>query len=377
MERRFYLELAASGLAMPLGTNLILHEKPDPQAILLDGARLGAVVIEAARRYGTPLAIPEMDLQVEKAAITAALGVPPAQADTFHFAEPPTPATVEGIVESLRRNPTPRMRANIEALRLVAAESDLVAVGMHIGPFSLATKLMADPITATYLAGMGADPAETPEVRLLESVLELATRVCEVYAEAQMHAGARVMVEAEPAANATYISPRQMAEGSDVYERIVMTPNRHLRARLRENGVDLVFHCCGELSDTMLRSLATLDPAMLSLGGSRRLWEDAAIVPKDVVLYGNLPSKRFYSDGLITRDAVIEQGRDLIERMRQAGHPFILGSECDVLHVAGCGAAIRSKVEGICECSRYAGATPAGERRHTHATVSSAAPTLE
>jgi hypothetical protein len=33
--------------------------------------------------------------------------------------------------------------------------------------------------------------------------------------------------------------------------------------------------------------------------------------------------------------------------MRETGHPFILGSECDVLDVPGAGATIRRKVEAM------------------------------
>jgi Fe2+ transport system protein FeoA len=39
--------------------------------------------------------------------------------------------------------------------------------------------------------------------------------------------------------------------------------------------------------------------------------------------------------------------RDLLARMGDAGRPFILGSECDVLHVAGAGDTIRRKVEAM------------------------------
>ena len=42
---------------------------------------------------------------------------------------------------------------------------------------------------------------------------------------------------------------------------------------------------------------------------------------------------------------VADLTRDLITRMRAAGHPHILGSECDVLHVPEAAAAIRGKVE--------------------------------
>ncbi len=66
MEREFYLDLAASGLRMPIGTHLVLHEQAHPEEILLDGPRLGEVLIETAHRYTTPLAVPLMDLTLEK-----------------------------------------------------------------------------------------------------------------------------------------------------------------------------------------------------------------------------------------------------------------------------------------------------------------------
>ncbi len=61
MDREFYLGLAARGLRMPIGTDLVLHEEADPDAIRVHGQRLGAVVVETARRFSTPLAVPLME----------------------------------------------------------------------------------------------------------------------------------------------------------------------------------------------------------------------------------------------------------------------------------------------------------------------------
>jgi hypothetical protein len=93
-----------------------------------------------------------------------------------------------------------------------------------------------------------------------------------------------------------------------------------------------------------------LRPIMLSLGSSRRLWEDAALVPPDVVLYGNLPTKNFYSDSDLPLEKVEELTLNLIARMKAAGHPHILGSECDVLHVPEAAATIRRKVDVMLTC---------------------------
>jgi hypothetical protein len=79
------------------------------------------------------------------------------------------------------------------------------------------------------------------------------------------------------------------------------------------------------------------------------LWQDAALVSKTTVLYGNLPTKQFHSDQLVSVAQVRQLARDLIRRMREVGHPFILGSECDVLSVPGSEQTIKAKVTAFLE----------------------------
>jgi hypothetical protein len=143
---------------------------------------------------------------------------------------------------------------------------------------------------------------------------------------------------------------RQIEAGSDVFERYAISADRKIKALLNDLGVDLIFHCCGELNGYMLRQFCTLEPVLLSLGSSRKLWEDAAVVPQDIVLYGDLPSKHFYSDAVMTVAQVEAKTCELLARMADSGHPFILGSECDVLHVPASGETIRKKVEAFVRC---------------------------
>lgn len=193
MDRDFYLHQAASGLRLPIGTHLILHEHPDHEAIAQDGGRLGRVVEEAARRFRVPLALPLMDLKLEKESLLLARGVPSVEIDTYHFTEPPG------------QNPpfrlTDKMAAACGAIRHIASKTDLLPVGMGIGPFSLMTKLIADPITPVYLAGDGAAAADEPEVALVERLLELSFNTVQGYLDAQIAAGARAVILCEPAAN--------------------------------------------------------------------------------------------------------------------------------------------------------------------------------
>jgi len=50
--------------------------------------RLGAVVAETADRFGTPLAVPLMDLTLEKQAMLLALGVHEGQVESYHLSMP-------------------------------------------------------------------------------------------------------------------------------------------------------------------------------------------------------------------------------------------------------------------------------------------------
>jgi uroporphyrinogen-III decarboxylase len=219
---------------------------------------------------------------------------------------------------------------------------------MSIGPFSLMTKLLADPITPLALAGSGLTAGEDGSILLAERALALAEMAVVRSVCAQIRAGARAMLICEPAANRVYLSPRQIEAGSDIFERFVIQPHLRLKSRLDAGGVDLIFHDCGELTRFMVRQFAErLEPAILSFGSSRCLWEDAALVPKTTVLFGNLPTKSFYSDAFMPLERVQAITEELLARMRAAGHPHILGSECDVLHVPEAGETIRRKVAAV------------------------------
>ncbi len=350
MEREFYLSLAARGVRMPIGTDLVLHENAGPEEIMRDGRRLGAVMADAAGRYRTPIAVPLMDLRLEKADLMRLLGVAESDVDGFHFGEAPGCDLIAKVEDASEAPFSARNQANIDSIRYIAEETDLFPVGMAIGPFSLTTKLLADPITPIAMAGLGMTAEDDGGVLAAERCLALAERTVARSLAAQARAGARAILICEPAANTVYLSPKQIAAGSDIFERFVMQPNLRLKEQLKAAGVDLIFHDCGELSDFMVEQFATrLDPAILSFGSSRRLWEDAALVPKRVVLFGNLPTRSFYSDSAMPLEKVVSMARELVEKMRATGHPHILGSECDVLHVPEAAETIRRKVAAMME----------------------------
>ncbi len=333
---------------MPIGADLVLHEEPDPEQARNDGAALGRVIEKTARRWGTPLTIPLMDLRLEKTDLLACAGVPASDAEKYHFTSPLNESTIEALCSG---KSAPLCRGSIardQALSYIASLPDLVPIGMAIGPFSLVSRLMPDPITAAAMAGSGIAAEDSDEVRLLWQCLRLAEAAVERSARSQIAHGARAMMICEPAACTAFLSPRQLKAGSRLFEQLVMEPNLRLKAVLDAAGCDLIFHDCGELIDLMVEAFANrLHPVMLSLGGSRKLWEDARLVPSDVVLYGNLPTKSFYSDGAMPVDEVLRRTAELIANMKACGHPHILGSECDVLFVPEAREAILAKVDAM------------------------------
>jgi len=242
----------------------------------------------------------------------------------------------------------------------VAAQPDLLPCGMGIGPFSLMTKLVTDPITPVFLAGSGLTGEDEPDIALTERCLAVGLDIILAYLEAQCDTGAKAIFICEPSANLVYFSPNQLEETDHaVFDKFVMEPMRKVRAMLERKNVDLLFHNCGELTDAMVSRFGTLDAAIVSLGCSRRLWEDAALIPETSVLYGNLPTKRFYSPQLTVAE-VQTLSHELLDKMATVGHPFILGSECDVLSVPGSEDEIMSKVDAFFAV----GKAREGKRKH-------------
>lgn len=333
---------------MPIGADLVLHEEPHPEDARHDGAALGRVIEKAARRWATPLAIPLMDLRLEKIDLLARAGIAASAAEAHQYTAALDEYTIDSLCNGKDHPLCPGSVARDQALAYIASLPDLVPIGMAIGPFSLATRLMADPITAVAMAGRGIAPEDSSEIRLLGQCLRAAEAAVQRSIRSQIEHGARAIMICEPAACTAFISPRQLRAGSSIFEHLVMEPNLRIKALLDTAGCDLIFHDCGDLIDAMVQAFAhRLHPVLLSLGSSRKLWDDARLVPNDVVLYGNLPTKSFYSDGAMPLEEVVRRAGKLHVKMKACGHPFILGSECDVLYVPQARDAILTKVDAM------------------------------
>lgn len=357
MSRDLYLKLAEEGFAMPLAVDLYVHQLSSPEAIDRDPAEMARVMMAAAQDLNTPLAIAPMDLRVEKDALGRLLGVEEAELEKFHLSEPLPADKFKELCDYFDSGKmSRRMQVLCDALTIVSNESDLRPVGMSIGPLSLLTKIIADPITAIYMIGQGVEPEDDEEVELALQVLDLGRRLVKAYVRAQVRAGAREMIICEPAANTAYISPKMMdEEGSDVFETCVMEGAIEIAETIRDAGGELIFHDCGELTPSMIRNFNRLRPVMISFGSPVKLSEAAALIDKDIVLYGNIPSKHFPSESVMPLEKVKAMSDELLHGMAATGHPFILGSECDILCVECSKSSIFSKTKAIAEKSRLAG----------------------
>ncbi len=353
MNRSFYLDLAATGKRLPVATHLVLHEKADPEAILLDGKRLAETMLETARRFDSPLALPIMDLVLEKDIMLRTMGMEPSTIPTYHFDSLPDPESLKKI-DTMDVLKSPRIKANCESLAVIAASyaagNTEIPIGMSIGPFSLLTKLLKDPILPIFMAGTGISAEDDEEVALLHALLELCEKTVHTCCMAQIKAGAKAIFLCEPAANLVYFSPIQIKEGSTVYKDFVIAPNLRLKKLFDDNKIDLIFHDCGSLTPEMIASFAALDPVIISFGSPVNLWEAAPLLPKSIVLYGNLPTKKFYSDEDVPLEGIPAMVCEIEEKLKAAGHPFIIGSECDVLSMPGYEAKIMAKVMAFTAC---------------------------
>ena len=175
MERQYYIDLANHGLRMPIGSDLVLHEHTDAEAILSDGVRLGKVLEETAYRFETPLALPHMDLELEHYNLLEMLDVPRADIAKFHFAGSLPADALSRMTDRLRDRFPQRVQAHIDSVAYIAEWTNLLPIGMVIGPFSLMTKLLADAITPICLAGNGLTAEDDEEILAVEQALELAS----------------------------------------------------------------------------------------------------------------------------------------------------------------------------------------------------------
>ena len=352
MGKEYFIDIARKGSRMIFGADLVIKSNKDYQKILNNGEKLGQCIIESTQKYSSPLALPYMDLKLEKEFLLNILDIPSEMVEKFQFENNISDTIIDKVKAKINTS-TPRIEATCAAIKYVQENSDFLPVGMCIGPFSLYTKLLKDPITPVFLSSMGITSQDEPGIKDMQILLELTTLIIKQSISYQIEAGAKAICVCEPAANTVFITPDSLSETDrDIFDKVVMDPNKQIKSYLSENHVDLILHNCGELNDIMVRKMCLLEPVILSLGSSKDLWEYTKVVPDDIVLFGNLPTKRFMLDNTMPAKKVAELTKHIDSEMKKTKHPFILGSECDVLSVSGYEETIENKVKVLlgCEC---------------------------
>ena len=183
---------------------------------------------------------------------------------------------------------------------LASAAVEGVPVACVCGPFSRAR---------------GAD-AETPwPQRLVEAESAVAREIRSLAV-----AGSPAIVVEEPELNVSTLP--------QPFESVVLEHYARLREVFLDARVDALLQVTGVLTRDHVSGLArALHPAVLSLGPSRPLCEDVALVPKDIVLHGNLDSSLFTG----SMDDLTRHALRLRREMRATGHPHLLGTDGSAL----------------------------------------------
>ena len=149
-----------------------------------------------------------------------------AEPDTFHFDAPPSTADLDRARDQ-GDAPVPGPATAPTSTRSPRSplRPGLTPLGMAIGPFSLATKLARRP---DRRRGPGrprrAARRTSRSSRWPRRARGLAELAVHRSLRAQLEAGAAAVIVCEPAASALFISPRQIASGSPVFDRFVIEP---------------------------------------------------------------------------------------------------------------------------------------------------------
>ena len=220
-----------------------IHLDANPDAIPLDGNHLGQLIAKNAHQHHSKLAVPFLDLTIEKNIILEQLKLPL----DHQFHNPLPYETVHDLCHRLQTAPTGRWKATVDAIAYIAQHTELTPVGLSTGPFTVMTQLVADAKAAVQQAGHGISAQDSPAVNLTEQMLDLALRVCIRVIASQLGAGAKVIIVCEPAVDQDCLQPV-------TFERYVLAPHRHIKEILNAAGAELIVHAPGKLTPEMRKA---------------------------------------------------------------------------------------------------------------------------
>ncbi|MBR2520631.1 MAG: uroporphyrinogen decarboxylase family protein [Oscillospiraceae bacterium] len=261
-----------------------------------------------ADRYNMPFATTYMDLSIEAEAFGAAC--------TYHTNEIPTiTGQIVSDEEEANALQIPEVGAGRTGKVLRALGKTLTLVNDRpvfancTGPFSMAGRLMDvnEALILTY---------EEPE--LVHTVLEKCTQFLLKYIKAMKDLGANGVIMAEPLAG--LMSVNAMQEFSSNYVRRIID-------ELQDRDFVFVYHNCSNAIEKKADAVISTGARMFHFGENADMWQLLQILPKDVIVMGNIsPSAVFMCD---STDKMAQDTQNLLRKCL-VHENFMISSGCDI-----------------------------------------------
>jgi uroporphyrinogen decarboxylase len=286
------------------GLNLVNKTVSD---VISNGQNQFACIAALSRKYPTVASVTIMDLSVEAEAFGSKI----------KYFDNEVPSVVGKIIwgiEDVQKLKVPKIGQGRTPIYLDAAKiaaeniTDRPVLAGHIGPFSLAGRLM--DMTEIMITLM-----EEPEI--VHMVLEKCTNFLIEYAKAFKETGVQGVIIAEPAAG--LLSPEKCAEFSSQYVK------RIVRAVQDETFV-VVLHNCGN-TVKLVDSMVSTEAKCLHFGNAVRMTDILPQVPAKRIVFGNIEPAGVFKNG--TTDEMKEKVKALLEDMKPFNN-FVLSSGCDI-----------------------------------------------
>ena len=277
-------------------------------------------MLEAAERFDNPMALPVMDLTLEKDILLQTMGIPAEETAAFHFDDVPGPEQLAELARGLYVTTRhPRIKANCEALSLPRHAGTVVSVGMRsIGPFSLLTKLVKDRIVRFSWRAAASRRRTSRDVALIHAVLALAEAVVRGNGAAQIEAPARAIFLASRRRTGSIFRRGRSGRRDGlrrVRDRAQPAPEACARRRRRRSAFPRLRR--SDSGDGHF--LRELKPKLISFGSSVKLWEIEKYVDTDVVIFGNLPTRKFDPDEEVPLEVVEDLMAEIEEKLGATG----------------------------------------------------------
>jgi uroporphyrinogen decarboxylase len=286
------------------GLNLINKTVRD---VITDGQNQFACIAALSSKYPTAATVTIMDLSVEAEAFGS----------NIKYSDHEVPNVIGKIIsgmEDAQKIPVPkvgqaRTPVYLEAAKIAAENiTDRPVLAGHIGPFSLAGRLM--DMTEIMISMM-----EEPEI--VHVVLEKCTNFLIEYAKAFKETGVNGIIIAEPAAG--LLPPEKCAEFSSQYVK------RIVRAVQDETFI-VILHNCGN-TVKQVDSMVSTGAKCFHFGNAVKMTDILPQVPVDRIAFGNIEPASVFKNG--TPGEMKEKVKTLLEEMKPFTN-FVLSSGCDI-----------------------------------------------